>query len=111
MSVPEISVQDFSEMLKSGQNFIVMDVREHWEIAQAKWDDPRVRVLPLSQLAQYGGIEPFEEEMQLVVACHHGIRSAQVVNWLLSQGWENVFSLRGGIDAYAREVDASVGRY
>jgi rhodanese-related sulfurtransferase len=111
MSVPEISVQDLGEMLKSEQNFIVMDVREHWEIAQAKWDDARVRVLPLSQLAQYGGVEPLEGDTQLIVACHHGIRSAQVVNWLLSQGWENVFSLRGGIEAYATEVDDSVGRY
>ena len=111
MSIPEISVQDFGEMLKSDDEFIVMDVREHWELAQAKWDDPRVQVLPLSQLAQSGGVEPLEDDRQVIVVCHHGIRSAQVVNWLLSLGWENVFSLRGGIDAYAREVDASVGYY
>jgi rhodanese-related sulfurtransferase len=39
------------------------------------------------------------------------MRSAQVVAWLRGQGWHNVWNMRGGIDAYAREVDASVGVY
>ena len=110
MSVPEISVQDLGERLKSEQDFIILDVREPWEVAQAKWDDARVRLSPMSILAQRG-LEPLQEEIPVVVVCHHGIRSWQVTNWLLSQGWKDVVSLRGGIEAYALEVDASVGRY
>lgn len=110
MDIPEISVQDLSEMLKSTQKFIILDVREPWEVAQAKWDDARLRFVPTSELAQRG-IAPLEEEVSIVVVCHHGIRSWQVTNWLLSQGWKDVVSLRGGIEAYALEVDASVGRY
>lgn len=111
MSVPEISVQKLSKMLNSDEKFVLMDVRELWEIDQAKWDDPRVHVVPLSTLAQYGGVEPLDDDVQVIVACHLGLRSAQVVNWLLAQGWENIFSLRGGIEAYALEVDESVGQY
>ncbi len=110
MTVPEISVQELREMLNSAENFILLDVREPWELTRAKWDDARLRLAPLSQLAQRGMETPLED-MPIIVVCHHGIRSAQVTNWLLSQGWDDVVSLRGGIEAYALEVDASVGRY
>ena len=110
MSVPEISVHDLAEMLKLDKDFVLLDVREPWEVAQAKWDDERLHFAPMSQLAQQG-IAPLENEVPVVVVCHHGIRSYQVTNWLLSQGWKDVVSLRGGIEAYALEVDASVGRY
>lgn len=97
-------------MLNADKDFILLDVREPWEIAQAKWNDARVRLAPMSVLAQHG-IEPLLEEVPVVVVCHHGIRSWQVTNWLLSQGWKDVVSLRGGIEAYALDVDAAVGRY
>ena len=110
MSVPEINVHDFGAMLESTQDFIILDVREAWEVAQAKWSDERVRFAPMSELAQRG-IAPLEEVKPVVVVCHHGVRSYQVTNWLLMQGWQDVVSLRGGIEAYALQVDASVGRY
>lgn len=97
-------------MLASDQAFVLLDVREPWELARAKWSDSRVRFAPMSELAQRG-IAPLEEVKPVVVVCHHGIRSFQVTNWLLSQGWQKVVSLRGGIEAYATEVDMSVGRY
>jgi rhodanese-related sulfurtransferase len=39
------------------------------------------------------------------------VRSAQVTLWLQSQGWANVRSMAGGIDAWAKEIDATVGSY
>lgn len=114
MSVPQIDVQDFGKMLRSDEEFLVLDVREAYEIARAKWDDERVSYVSMGELAQRG-VEALsallEDDPVVVVACHHGVRSHQVVHWLAAQGWENVFSLRGGIEAYALQVDASVGRY
>ena len=52
-----------------------------------------------------------DKTVEIVVMCHHGIRSAQVSMWLLRQGWQNVFNLQGGINAYALEVDPLVGQY
>jgi rhodanese-related sulfurtransferase len=52
-----------------------------------------------------------QKDTRLFVICHHGVRSADVTAWLASQGWTNVFSVAGGIDAYARRIDPSVGRY
>ncbi len=110
MNIPEINAHDLSEMLRSNDEFIILDVREPWELARAKWKDDRLRLAPLSQLAQRG-MEPLSEDFPVIVVCHHGIRSAQVTHWLLSQGMEKVFSLRGGIEAYALQIDPSVGRY
>ena len=110
MNTPEISVQDLGERLGSDQEFILLDVRESWELTRARWDDARLRLAPLSQIAQRG-MEALPEDSEIVVVCHHGIRSAQVTNWLLSQGRQNVVSLHGGIEAYALKVDSTVGRY
>jgi rhodanese-related sulfurtransferase len=52
-----------------------------------------------------------DPEERLVVVCHRGIRSMNVTAWLRNQGFEEVQSLRGGIDAWSAEVDASVPRY
>lgn len=51
------------------------------------------------------------QDATIYVMCHHGNRSAQVTAWLAQQGWKNVFNVRGGIDAYAREIDNAVGFY
>jgi rhodanese-related sulfurtransferase len=51
------------------------------------------------------------QDATLFVMCHHGTRSMQVTAWLDQQGWKNATNVRGGIDAYAREVDPSVGLY
>ena len=52
-----------------------------------------------------------EEEKPIVVYCHHGMRSLQVVSWLREQGIENCTSMAGGIDRWSREVDPTVPRY
>ncbi len=110
MNIPEISVQDLEEMLQSEKAFLLLDIREPWELSRASWDDARIKLAPLSQISQHG-IKALPEGAQIVVACHHGIRSVHVTRWLLSQGLADVVSLRGGIEAYALDVDLSVGRY
>ena len=113
--IPEIDVHTLARKLKSGESFVLLDVREAWELDHAMIVDSRLKVVPTSRLAQLG-MGAFSEEvqqknMEILVLCHHGVRSANVTQWMLSQGWKNVFSVRGGIDAYAKEVDAMVGKY
>ena len=69
---------------------------------------------PLSELAalrQCVAAPARNKEAEIVVLCHHGVRSAQVTAWLLQEGWKNVKSMAGGIAAYAEQVDPSVGAY
>lgn len=112
---PEITVTELSEKLKSDEKFILLDVRELTELGYARLTDSRLEVTSMSRLAQ-DGVDALSETVRsqtspLYVLCHHGNRSMQVTMWLMQQGWKNVFNVRGGIDAYARQVDKSVGLY
>jgi len=113
--VPEISVQSLGARLRSEDPFILLDVRELWELESARITDPRVAVAPMSTLAERGlrGLPAAAQSQQaeIFVLCHHGIRSAQVAAWLLARGWNRAFSVAGGIEDYAVKVDPSVGRY
>jgi len=113
--IPEISVNELSEKLKSEDTFILLDVRELQELDYAKLADSRLEVTPMSQMAREGTDALSEsaksQDPTIYVMCHHGNRSAQVTAWLVQQGWKNVFNVRGGIDEYARQIDQSVGFY
>jgi len=114
-SVPEIDVHELARKLRSDETFVLLDVREASELDYAMIVDSRLKVVPMSRMAQLG-VEAFPEEVQqkdaeILVMCHHGVRSATATQWMLAQGWTNVFSVRGGIDEYAKQIDASVGNY
>ena len=113
--IPEITVNELSQKLNSEEKFILLDVRELTELDYAKLTDSRLEVTPMSQLAREG-IKALSEaaksqDATIYVLCHHGNRSGQVTAWLAQQGWQNVFSVRGGIDEYSRKIDNSVGFY
>jgi rhodanese-related sulfurtransferase len=113
--LPEITVTELSEKLKSEEDFILLDVREPHELEYAKVSDRRLEITPMSRLAREGtdalSDAARSQDAMIYVMCHHGNRSAQVTAWLAQQGWKNVFNVRGGIDAFARQVDNSVGFY
>ena len=113
--IPEITVEELSQKLNSQEQFILLDVRELPELDRAKITDTRLEVTPMSRLGAQGpaalSASAQGREAVLYVLCHHGVRSAQVTGWLASQGWSNVFSVSGGIAAYASRIDPSVGFY
>ena len=115
LMLPEITVTQLSEKLKTDEKFILLDVREPAELAQARVEDGRLEVTPLSRLASEGSSALSEsvraQDVPVYILCHHGSRSAQVTAWLAQQGYKNIFNVQGGIDAYARQVDRSVGMY
>jgi|SRR5271157_1403827 len=115
MTIPEITVKDLAERLKSQDQFILLDVREPSELEQAKIKDARLEVLPMSRLGQEG-LNAFSEsarskDAEIYVMCHRGNRSMQVTAWLASQGWTNVHNVSGGIDAFAQVIDPTIGIY
>jgi len=113
--IPEITVNELSQKLKSDDEFILLDVRELNELDYAKLTDRRLAVTPMSQLARQGTKALSDsvklQDATIYVLCHHGNRSGQVTAWLAQQGWKNVFSVQGGIDEYARKIDNSIGFY
>ncbi len=113
---PEISVQDVQAKQQNGEEFILIDVRELHELDLASLPAGASINVPLSDLGARR-LDALPDAVRqapnadVVVFCHKGLRSAQVTVFLRQQGWSNAVSMAGGIDAWAEEIDESVGRY
>lgn len=111
-TVSEVTVETLEEYLHSeGHSLQLIDVREVEEVAIAAL--PGFEILPLSEFAQWSNqIQArFDPHQETVVLCHHGLRSAQMCQWLMQQGFTNVKNVAGGIDAYARRINPSLTLY
>lgn len=103
----EIDVDTLDQMSRSGVPHKILDVREPWEVQVCAFDDSIH--IPMRQLPT--SLETLPDDENLVVICHHGVRSLQVMAWLRSNGFNQVSSLRGGINAWAREVAPEMATY
>jgi len=103
----QISARDLSQRLASGEPPLVLDVREPGEIAIARM--PGAVEIPMNDVPRRLAELPAERE--IVVVCHHGMRSAQVAVFLADRGYGRVLNLAGGIDGWSLQVDPSVARY
>src|SRR4051794_18693597 len=104
----EITPGEVKERLERGEKLRLVDVREPHEFQQARIEGSELipmRTVPQALASLQG------EEAAVVVFCHHGMRSLQVVNWLREQGIEACSSMAGGIDRWSREIDPGVPRY
>ena len=113
---PEISVQDVHAKQQDGEEFILVDVREPNELELASLAEDAFTSLPLSDLRErrlkaVPDALSQDKDAEVVVFCHKGLRSAQATVFLRQQGWSKAVSMAGGIDAWAEEIDESVGKY
>ena len=107
MSVREIDVTELARWRSEGRAFVLLDVREPDEIAKAAIAG--AVLIPMSRLTErIGDLDPSAET---AVLCHHGGRSAMVADYLDDAGFTSVANVDGGIDAYAKLVDPTIGRY
>ncbi len=102
----EITPEDLKRRLDAGTAPALLDVREPWEHDLGAL--PGARLIPVDQLGFR--VDEVEPDREIVVYCHHGIRSAAAVQWLRAQGIP-ALNLRGGIDAWALLVDSTLPRY
>jgi rhodanese-related sulfurtransferase len=86
---------------------LILDVREAWERRLCAL--PEAVHIPMGQIP--ARLEELEAERDVVILCHHGIRSQQVALYLEREGFSRLHNLRGGIDAWAREVDPAMAKY
>ncbi len=111
MSEPlEITPQEAKERLAAPQATTLIDVREPEEFAVARV--PGSELVPMQSIpAELQRLEKSADGGDLLLLCHHGVRSLQVANWLRAQGIENCYSVAGGIDRWSQEIDPGVPRY
>lgn len=105
--VQELSVEELKSRLDAGEQPLVIDVREGWELEISRL--PFARHLPMGEIpARLGELDP---ALPLVVMCRSGGRSLQVARFLESHGFRTVANLAGGILAWGERIDPSLRPY
>ncbi len=102
----EVSVEKLKTKRDAGEDFFLLDVREPHEYRIANLNG---YLIPLNELPQR--LKELDRSKEIIVYCHHGIRSAHAVDFLRQAGFANVKNLAGGIDHWSRTIDSSLPRY
>jgi rhodanese-related sulfurtransferase len=110
-AIAQISVDEIADRIAAVPNLQLVDVREPHEVEMASIYG--FQNFPLSQSNDWAEKihTLLDAERETLVLCHHGMRSAQMCQWLVAQGFTQVKNITGGIDAYSVAVDRSVPRY
>lgn len=107
MAVKSISATELQTRLQNGDQLFLLDVREPNEFAYARIENSVL--IPLGQIPYK--LTELDPQQEIVAICHHGVRSMQACQYLVRSGFENVWNLTGGIDAWSCNCDSSVQRY
>ena len=105
-SVKEVSPKQLKQLMDGGSSILLLDVREPYEYALCRIEGSKL--IPLRELERR--VEEIDRRSDVVVYCHVGMRSARAVELLSSKGFR-ARNLKGGIRAWAEEVDRSVPVY
>ncbi|MFN2449318.1 MAG: rhodanese-like domain-containing protein [Candidatus Baltobacteraceae bacterium] len=103
----ELTVEELAHWRASGRDFLLLDVREPFELDAARLEG--ALHIPLGELpARLNELNP---QSEIAVMCHHGGRSERAARFLKAHGFAHVLNVAGGIDAYAERVDPDIGTY
>ncbi len=102
----EITVQELKQKMDAKEDFQLIDVREQHEYDFVNLGG---ELIPLNTVLD--NVEKFSRDKPVVVHCKGGVRSAKAIQALEEKGFTNLYNLKGGIVAYAKEVDESLPVY
>ncbi len=105
----QLSATELAGWLRGANPPMLLDVREEEEHRFAALPDSKL--VPLGQIPDRVAELDAWKDRDIVVYCHHGVRSLHAIGWLRQQGFHKLRNLSGGIDAWSREVDSTVPRY
>jgi rhodanese-related sulfurtransferase len=113
MAIRPAQIQDWlkNAAAQGSDKPVVLDVREPWELqtASVKADGFELVAMPMRSVpARYMELQ---RDQPIACLCHHGARSAQVVQFLMQNGFTHIVNVQGGIDAWSSEVDPSIPTY
>jgi rhodanese-related sulfurtransferase len=107
MTIQQISPVALQERLANDEMLLLLDVREPHEFS---FTHIRGSVsIPLSLIPLR--LNELDPEQEIVVICHHGIRSQQAAQYLQKQGFRHILNLSGGVAGWASECDLTMPRY
>lgn len=103
----EVTVQELKRMRDNNEAHQLIDVREPHEAEIAAIDG---QLIPMGEILQH--VDEIAKDKPVIIHCRSGARSASVVQALEKQhGFTNLYNLKGGILAWAREIDPSLATY
>ena len=106
----EVSPAEVKARLDAGERLFLIDVRQPEEHKLASIAG--AELIPMNTVpAVIADLESKADDGPIIVFCHHGMRSLNVVNWLRGQGIESCQSMSGGIDLWSEQIDPTVPRY
>jgi len=103
----QLTAQELKQKIEQNDGAMLLDVREPHEFKYAHIAGSIL--IPLNQLP--ARLTELDKEREIVVICHHGMRSMQAANFLVQSGFQRIGNLKGGIDAWSLDCDSSVRRY
>jgi rhodanese-related sulfurtransferase len=103
----QLTPVEVRDALQSRDDVQLIDVREDAEFAIAHI--PGARLIPLRTLPQ--ALPSLARDHEIILLCHHGVRSEMAGEFLLSQGFSRVSHVVGGIDRWSDDVDATIAKY
>jgi len=103
----QILPEKAKQKLDNGHSVVFLDVREPWEYDLARIEG--AKLIPLGEIQQR--INELDSESEIIVYCHHGVRSFHATMFLRQKGFPRVQNLAGGIDGWSLRIDSSVPRY
>ena len=107
MPFGEMTVQELKALMDDNTKFVLLDVREDYEREICVL--PGARHIPMNSIPER--IDELSPDDHIIVQCKVGGRSAQVAHYLVSNGFNKVDNLVGGINAWSSEIDNSVAFY
>lgn len=104
MEIKEITVQELKEKMDNGEDYFLLDVREDVEYLVSNLDGHHI---PMGDLkTRFDEVEKHKDE-EVYIMCRSGARSAKAAALLQNNGFDNVYNLKGGMKAWAKEIDPS----
>lgn len=103
----EKTVTELKEMMDRGEDFQLIDVREpdEFEVCNLQGE-----LIPRGEIP--ANVDKISRDKPVIVHCRSGVRSANMINWLeANHGFTNLYNLKGGILAWANEIDPSMPKY
>ena len=104
--IREITVQQLKEWKDSGKDFQLIDVREANEYEYVNIGG---ELIPQGDVI--ARVDDIKKDVDVVVHCRSGARSANAIMLLQDMGYNNLFNLKGGILAYSQEIDPTLPQY
>lgn len=103
----QFTAEQLKDYIEAGKDAVILDVRERWEFETCHLENS-LHICMSEIPARLDEIDPDNE---IIVLCHFGSRSRQVIAYLQTKGYNNLINLEGGIDAWAKSIDTTMPQY